>query len=219
MLLMKRKMEDRDDLIFFKRAFGEKLSQLKLKELEFDSEDIEQRGKGDKVERILSRFIEEMKTTKIQILPRSSKRSFEDLSIKLGDFNIALDFKSHDVDANFSRPNLKSIERIKKFLKNDSNHLWYVFVDYKSQENKTTILNIEVRSPEELPWECLDLGNIGRGQIQIKDKNIPINFREISRSEWLKELSINKIKFLDKQINKFQKNKIKEIAELAELSE
>ena len=129
MLQNLREMEDQNDLILLKKNLGLKLSQLKNQE--FNSSNLQQRGVADLIEHLCSEKIFELNSQEIQVLNASSKRSIEDLSIKTQKYQICLDFKSHDLYGKFCMPNLISIERAWNYLKNEKNHLWYIFIDYK----------------------------------------------------------------------------------------
>lgn len=206
MLQNLREMEDQNDLILLKKNLGLKLSQLKNQE--FNSSNLQQRGVADLIEHLCSEKIFELNSQEIQVLNASSKRSIEDLSIKTQKYQICLDFKSHDLYGKFCMPNLISIERAWNYLKNEKNHLWYIFIDYKTFENITKIEKISVHSIEELPWNSLAIQNLGKGQLQIKDNNREMKFdTPMIRALWLNRLKEEALLFIDKQIRVFQKRK------------
>ena len=61
----------------------------------------------------------------------TGKKSMEDVSVVSDGVRYLLDPKSHNVDSEFSMPNLTSISKIKKLYSTPKQELLYVFVDYQ----------------------------------------------------------------------------------------
>jgi hypothetical protein len=160
------------------------------------SEGLEHRGVADFIESKLVGHV----IKKYGGLKARSQRSIEDVGLE--GYSYLVDIKTKDEDKQFHMPNLVSIDRLRKFYINDNNFIEYVLVDYIKKDTEVTINNIEYHKIEEIDWNCLQIANLGKGQIQIRDGKNPIEKYDGSREEWLKELKIRVLLFLDKQIKK-----------------
>jgi hypothetical protein len=167
------------------------------------SESFGHRAVGDKVE---ADTIDILKS----ILPKNlleakSKRSIDDFSLVF-DGNISLfDTKTHFIQekGGFSMPNLISVKRLKEVLESDLQTLSYVFIDYKRENGRVLIKDIHIKCIWELDWSILGIGNLGKGQLQIKNANKELVFTDIGKEEWFKILKV--------KVKQFYKNLIKSI--------
>jgi hypothetical protein len=178
-----------------------------LKDTKIDVSNIQQRGIGDKIEDIVCEFITKLNTTEMVVESATSRRSMEDIQILNSGCVYKFDTKSHNVDSDFSMPNLVSIDRLKRFYNNDRNFLCYIFVDYKVDLDVATIVNIDVRLIEELHWDILAIQNLGKGQLQIKNMNNELKFVDINRTIWMDKLKENAVIYYDNLINKIKRYK------------
>jgi hypothetical protein len=179
-----------------------------LSDFELD-EQFEQRSVGDKIENdckeIAKRFFETN-----YISPRS-KKSLEDFTLKFGDNINWFDVKTHfiqEVDG-FSMPNLVSIDKLKRSLKNDNESIIYIFVSYKRENGKITIEHVYLKYIWELDWSILGIGNLGKGQLQIKNANKEVIFTNEGKEVWGKKLNLEAVKFYNKRIEKIKKELLK----------
>lgn len=179
-----------------------------LSSFELD-EQFEQRSVGDKIENdckeIAKRFFESN-----YISPRS-KKSLEDFTLKFGDTINWFDVKTHFIQdvAGFSMPNLVSIDKLKTSLKNDNENIIYIFVSYKRENGVITIEDVYLKYIWELDWSILGIGNLGKGQLQIKNANKEVIFTNEGKDVWGKKLNIEAIKFYNKRILKIKKEILK----------
>lgn len=181
------------------------LVQNKLNELigkEINVKNLQQRGIADRIEDIASTIIHTLSDKEVIVESATSKRSMEDIQIVTPDKLFKFDTKSHDVDSEFSMPNLVSIDRLKRFYQSDNNFLVYIFIDYKVVEEIAQIIDVKVKLIEELDWSILAIQNLGKGQLQIKNMNSDLVFGQINRKEWLEELSKHAIAFCDNLLAK-----------------
>ena len=179
-----------------------------LSDFELD-EQFEQRSVGDKIENdckeIAKRFFETN-----YISPRS-KKSLEDFTLKFGDNINWFDVKTHfiqEVDG-FSMPNLVSIDKLKRSLKNDNESIIYIFVSYKRENGKITIEHVYLKYIWELDWSILGIGNLGKGQLQIKNANKEVIFTTEGKEVWGKKLNLEAVKFYNKRIETIKKELLK----------
>jgi len=176
------------------------------------NENLMQRGIADIIEQDVSKIILNLKSRIIkESYEAKSKRSIEDVGLVTTEYDdIKIDIKTHDSDSDLSMPNLISISRIKKFYENDRNLLLYVFVKYVSNNNVIQILDTKVKAIEQLNWECLTIGNLGKGQLQVKNMD-EISFQNhMTRSDWVERLSYDVVLYYQSLVNKIQTKWIKE---------
>ncbi len=152
---------------------------------------IMQRGIGDILELSILNSIKKLYPN---VLGASSKRSIEDFQINESDDITKFDVKSHDIDSEFSMPNLISVKRLNKYYQDNKNHLVYVFVKYTKSDNSIHITNITVFHIHQLDWKCLHIQNLGKGQLQIKNSH-HIIIKDNNRDEWYMMLKDNIKKF------------------------
>lgn len=169
-------------------------------------DNLEQRGYADMIEKLVAQQAELNNPS--QFRKARSKRSVEDFSYQ-GESTTWYDVKSFDVDADFSMPNLISIDRLRKVLSDNSQDLVYVFVDYKLDHKNRTVKveHIEFRPIYTISPSILAIQNLGKGVLQIKNKHNSLDLYIKGRQEWMKLISDMAVKFYDAQIVKFNKLK------------
>jgi len=166
---------------------NEKIS--KLINFQFDSKMLQQRGVADYIETLCCERINELSTTDLVVSEAVSVRSIEDIEIKLYDNLYKIDIKTHDVNRDFSMPNLVSVDRARKYLSVVTNHIIYIFVDYVIKEDIVCVKNVRVQPIESLDWSYLAIQNLGKGQLQIKNMNEGLFFNDnVTRKEWMDRL-------------------------------
>tara|TARA_R110002012_G_scaffold26763_5_gene86623 strand:+ start:2799 stop:3401 length:603 start_codon:yes stop_codon:yes gene_type:complete len=176
------------------------------------NENLMQRGIADIIEQDVSKIILNLKSRIIkESYEAKSKRSIEDVGLITNDYDdVKIDIKTHDTESELSMPNLISIARLKKFYENDKNLLVYVFVKYINHGNNVQVTQVRVKPIEQINWECLTIGNLGKGQLQITDMN-KISFQNfMTRKDWMERLSYDAVIYYQKLIDKIQNNWIKE---------
>lgn len=91
---------------------------------------------------------------------------------------------------------------INQWLLNPNHHLKFLFVEYKNESGKLTIVSTKEVYIEEVIYE---ISNQGRGLLQPKrTSNGKVMFRNrITREEWIKEFKLKYADFVDKQIKRF----------------
>tara|TARA_R110000803_G_scaffold342_1_gene1228 strand:- start:5990 stop:6592 length:603 start_codon:yes stop_codon:yes gene_type:complete len=171
-----------------------------------------QRGVGDIVEVKVSNILLGLEDPTIrESYEAKSKRSIEDVGLITNDYDdVKIDIKTHNIKSELSMPNLISISRVKKFYEKDNHLLLYVFVDYVKDGNQVNITNIEVRCIEEIDWDSLTIGNLGKGQLQITKMSDVKFVEDVDRGVWLDKLSEKVIKYYQLLITKIETKWIKE---------
>lgn len=167
----------------------------------------QQRGVGDIVEKLVEEFSINTLTS-YTVSPASSKRSIEDVKLMDGDITILVDIKTEDINAAFHMPNIISVDRLRKTYKDPNMFIFYVFVKYKDTIEIETYRNIEILDVdcflvEELDWSTLSIGNLGKGQLQLKKEPLKTT---CGREAWMVSLQENVCEFLQKQQKKIEKD-------------
>lgn len=166
----------------------------------------QQRTVGDLIESKVSEILRNSEGDLIteKRAPRS-KKSIEDVTLVSGGVLYYIDPKTHDVNSDFSMPNLTSIEKIKKLFQSQTEELVYVFVSYKIVNGIVNIIDIKVFFLWELDISILGIGALGKGQLQIKNANDSLIFTSQSKQIWYQDFKKLVQIFLKKQISKINK--------------
>jgi len=132
-----------------------------------------------------------------------ARRAMADLAFndQAGNYYV-IDVKTHRLDSNFNMPNLTSVERLARFYEDDKNYFVILKVDYKIEKNKLIIKDVNFIPIEFLGWDCLTLGALGWGQIQIANSNNICIVPKNDRRKWMLELCDALFDFYPKEIEK-----------------
>ncbi len=113
-----------------------------------------------------------------------------------------VDVKTHRLDTQFNMPNLTSVERLSRFYEDDSNSFVVLMIRYRLEGNRVNATEAHFVPIEFLSWDCLTIGALGWGQLQIANANV-INIREgYSRRRWMLELCDAILSFYPREIGK-----------------
>jgi len=107
------------------------------------------------------------------------------------------------LDTHFNMPNLTSVERLSRFYEDDKNYFVVLFVVYNLRGIKVVVEREHFVPIEFLSWNCLTIGALGWGQIQIANSNI-INIETQSRKKWMIELCDTLFEFYPNEISKIK---------------
>ena len=113
-----------------------------------------------------------------------------------------IDVKSHRVSTNFNMPNLTSVERLARFYEDDMNYFVLLLVQYDLQGEQAVFSRVHFVPIEFLSWDCLTVGALGWGQIQITNSNNIIVDQQPSRKLWMLQLCEVMLEFYPKEIEK-----------------
>lgn len=117
-------------------------------------------------------------------------------------FYYVVDVKTHRLDTKFNMPNLTSVERLARFYEEDVNYFSLLKIDYQIEGTKAVIKNVVFAPIEFFAWDCLTLGALGWGQIQIANANVVNLVPKNSRKKWMLDLCDNLFEFYPKEIGK-----------------
>lgn len=135
-----------------------------------------------------------------------ARRAMADLAFKDEDGRYYIvDVKTHRAEVGFHMPNLTSVERLARFYEDDSNYFCILQVSYTIAGTKVNVGNVHFVPIEFLSWDCLTIGALGWGQIQIVNAN-HVEIREkYLRKTWMLELCDNLLEFYPREITKIGK--------------
>lgn len=138
-----------------------------------------------------------------------ARRSMEDMAFLDNDgCYFAIDTKTHNLGTLFNMPNLISVKRLANFYKNDTNFFCIFIVEYRIIDNSIEYTACHFRPIESFSWDCLTLGALGWGQIQIANANKLIFSESIDRKAWMLKLCEYLEQFYDMEIDKINNRKL-----------
>ena len=134
-----------------------------------------------------------------------ARRAMADLAFtdKEGFYSV-VDVKTHREDTKFNMPNLVSVERLTRFYESDSNVFSLIFIRYRIEKTKVVVSEVLFSPIEFLNWECLTIGALGWGQIQIANSNNILLTKRNSRKRWMLDLCEAMFEFYPKEMHKIQ---------------
>ena len=134
-----------------------------------------------------------------------ARRAMQDLAFEdYEDFYHVVDVKTHRLSGSFSMPNLISVERLARFYESDKNIFVILMVQYDIDNQTAQVRNVHFVPIEYLRWDCLTLGALGWGQIQIRNANHLSIDPTQSRKTWMLQLLDALDEFYPREIAKIQ---------------
>ncbi len=134
-----------------------------------------------------------------------ARRAMADLAFKDRDgFYYVIDVKTHREDTKFNMPNLTSVERLARFYEDDMNYFVLLFIKYQIAGTHAAISEVTFVPIEYLDWDCLTIGALGWGQIQIANSNHISVKSDYSRKAWMLQLCDIMLEFYPKEIGKIE---------------
>lgn len=162
------------------------------------------RAVGDAIENVIAENFETILGNVVGEYSSSfARRAMADLAFtdKNG-FYYVVDVKTHRLDTKFNMPNLTSVERLSRFYEEDTNYFSILKIDYKVNGTRAEIAEVTFAPIEFFDWNCLTIGALGWGQIQIANANIVKIVPKNSRKRWMLELCDTMLEFYPKEIGK-----------------
>jgi hypothetical protein len=163
------------------------------------------RAVGDAIQDILSANLQAILGTELcaKYSSEFARRSMADLAFEdcQGFYNV-VDVKTHRLSTKFNMPNLISVERLARFYEDDKNYFVILMVSYDIEGFRAVIEQVKFVPIEFLGWDCLTIGALGWGQIQIANSNIITINSKYPRKQWMIELCDTMLEFYPKEIGK-----------------
>lgn len=146
---------------------------------------------GDTAQDVIEHFFENGLTSDFgqAIQQKFARRAMADVAFTDTNENyIVVDVKTHNESTDFNMPNLISVERLARFYRDDTNFFSLLVAKYDMQDNKPHFNNVLFLPIEHLDWNCLTIGALGWGQIQIANANVINSNPGQTRKEWMLKL-------------------------------
>jgi hypothetical protein len=162
------------------------------------------RAAGDALQEIIADIFHQTASEFCQEYSRDfARRSMADLAFTdtYGNYHV-VDVKTHREDTKFNMPNLTSVERLSRFYEDDTHYFSLLMVKYRMEEALLIVSDVRFIPIEFLSWECLTIGALGWGQIQIANSNRVIIHESYPRKDWMIELCNTLLEFYPKEIHK-----------------
>ena len=196
--------------IFYSNAFGN--IETKIKRFlngyrDFLSEDTvsSTRAAGDAIQHILEENFKNILGNFCKDYSASfARRAMADMAFTdQNDTYYMVDVKTHRLETKFNMPNLTSVERLARFYEDDKNYYVILMVAYNiASRVRVQIEKVHFVPIEFLSWDCLTIGALGWGQIQVANaNNITVNHK-YSRKKWMLELCDVLLEFYPREIAK-----------------
>jgi hypothetical protein len=166
------------------------------------------RAAGDAIQDILATHFQSIvgQTHCLNYSSEFARRAMADLAFEDCDkFYYVVDVKTHRTSTKFNMPNLTSVERLARFYEDDRNYFVVLYVGYDVQGLRVVVTDVKFVPIEFLDWECLTLGALGWGQIQIANANRIIVRPQNPRKGWVLELCDALFEFYPREIAKIGK--------------
>lgn len=149
------------------------------------------RAAGDAIQEILSRHFPTIvgESHCVNYSADFARRAMADLAFEDADrFYYVVDVKTHRTSTRFNMPNLTSVERLARFYEDDRNYFMILYIGYDVQGLRVVVSDVKFVPIEFLDWDCLTLGALGWGQIQIANASRIVVAPRNPRKVWMLEL-------------------------------
>ncbi len=173
------------------------------------------RATGDAIQAILSdTFPSLLGTFCAEYSADFARRAMADLAFRDQEgFYYLVDVKTHRIGTAFSMPNLTSVERLARFYEDGKNYFVVLLVDYELHGERVEVIRSHFVPIEFLAWDCLTVGALGWGQVQIANANLITINEQYPRKRWMLELCDAMLEFYPAEIGKI-KERIKYFEDL-----
>jgi hypothetical protein len=187
------------------KSFANEILDLLKAELKNLSGHVSPRMVGDSAQDIIEKYFATKLPAYIGVAEQEkfARRAMADVAFTdIQNNYVIVDVKTHNVGTSFNMPNLTSVERIARFYEDDSNYFSLLIAKYEIIDEKPKFSEIIFVPIEHLNWDCLTIGALGWGQIQLANANIiHINTNQ-TRKDWMLKLCDVLEVFYPKEISK-----------------
>lgn len=162
------------------------------------------RAVGDAIQDLLSEnFQKVLGDACTEYSAQFARRAMADLAFEDPEgLYYVVDVKTHRRTTKFNMPNLTSVERLARFYEEPKNCFVILMIAYDVVGTKLEVESVRFVPIEFLSWECLTIGALGWGQIQIANSNVIQVNEGFSRRRWMLELCDTLLEFYPREISK-----------------
>jgi hypothetical protein len=165
------------------------------------------RAVGDAIQDVLGSNLQQVLGEEIckNYSANFARRAMADLAFEDDNgFYYVIDVKTHRLSTKFNMPNLTSVERLTRFYESDKNVFAVLMVAYDVEGTRVEVERVTFAPIEFLGWDCLTIGALGWGQIQIANSNVITVNPGYSRKQWMLELCDTLAEFYPREIAKIE---------------
>jgi hypothetical protein len=163
------------------------------------------RSVGDTVQDLIAKHFLEMMGKGVckTYSSESARRSMADVAFEdFADNFYSVDIKTHNLGTKFNMPNLTSVERLARLYESDKDYFCILLIAYEVQDSSLEFKQCHFVPIEHISWECLTIGALGWGQIQIANSNRFLTDTTQARKQWMLELCDTVLEFYPREIAK-----------------
>lgn len=162
------------------------------------------RAAGDAIQDILSENLQPLLgDLSVEYSASFARRAMADIAFTdVDDRYYVVDVKTHRLDTAFNMPNLTSVQRLARLYEDDLNYFVILMVKYRLDDIHLIVEAVDFVPIEFLAWDCLTIGALGTGQIQIANANHINIIDGYSRKQWMLELCDVMLDFYPREITK-----------------
>lgn len=163
------------------------------------------RAVGDAIQDILAEnFQEILGDERAKYSMGFARRAMADLAFEDHEgLYYVVDVKTHRLkDTTFNMPNLTSVERLARFYEDYKNYFVLLLISYEVQGSQAVVKQARFSPIEFVGWDCLTIGALGWGQIQIANSRFVTIKPAYSRRAWMIELCNRLFEFYPREISK-----------------
>lgn len=163
------------------------------------------RAVGDAIQDILAEnFQEILSDERAKYSMGFARRAMADLAFEDHEgLYYVVDVKTHRLkDTTFNMPNLTSVERLARFYEDYKNYFVLLLISYEVQGSQAVVKQARFSPIEFVGWDCLTIGALGWGQIQIANSRFVTIKPAYSRRAWMIELCNRLFEFYPREISK-----------------
>lgn len=165
------------------------------------------RAVGDAIQDILGSNLQQVLSEDVckNYSASFARRAMADLAFEDDNgFYYVIDVKTHRLSTKFNMPNLTSVERLARFYESDKNVFAVLMVAYDVEGTRVEVERVTFVPIEFLGWDCLTIGALGWGQIQIANSNVLTVNPGYSRKQWMLELCDALAEFYPREMAKIE---------------
>ena len=159
---------------------------------------------GDRLKKILANNLQEIVGDHIKSyrIPSTARAMADFTFVDHDGMKYSVDIITHNEEKKFSMPNITSVERLEKLYEDNKCIFVVLLVDYKPSKQKNFISNVRLLPIEYFSWNCLTIGALGVGQLQIRKASTIVTHIKNSRKDWMREFAETLMLFYAKEISK-----------------
>jgi hypothetical protein len=147
-----------------------------------------------------------------------SRREMADLAFEdANGVHHLVDVKTHRQEARNPKPNLVAADRLATLYEDPNEYFVVLLVRYSVDSTfEVAVSDVVIAPIEHFSWDCLRIGALGRGQIQLANSNKIVIDASQSRRDWMLKLAERALTFYADEVDRIRTKRIVRFQELRE---